>query len=99
VSFSIKLLSAVDARISSWKLSGRLIHEVREQLYEELAERPTLHLVRVTEPEVLLRYSVIVLGEGTPPHDFLFEFSVRYHSDEETLIIYECDYLSIPSAP
>lgn len=97
MSFSLKLQGPVKARIASWKLSGRLIHEILEHLYEELAERPALHLVRAPAPEVLLRYSLIVLREGKPPSDFLFEFSVRYHSDEETLVIYDCNHLSIPS--
>jgi hypothetical protein len=95
MSFSIRLDDVSKAKIKSWSLSPRLIHEVLEHLYEELAERPRHHLVRISKPDVRLIYDFTVRVEGDPPRDYLFEFSVRYHSNEATLIIWDCDYLSL----
>ena len=86
-------------KIASWSLPPRLIYEVLEHLYEELAERSRHHLVRISKPDIRLVYNFTVRTEGDPPREYLFEFSVRYHSDEATLIIWECDYLSLEAGP
>jgi hypothetical protein len=73
------------------------MNEVLEHLYEDLAEHPHQVLVRVREPELILLYSFTVQAEGDPPHDYIFEFQVRYGADEETLVVTDCNYLSLPS--
>ncbi len=95
MSFYINLPLTLINLIKSWELSPRLIREILEHLYEELAESPHEHLVRISPPEDILQYSFIVLGEGDPPRDYLFEFTVRYATDEETLVINDCRYLSV----
>jgi hypothetical protein len=99
MSFSIELMRETEATVASWGLPPRLIHEVLEHLSEERAERPRYHLKRISKPDIRLLYMFTVRAEGDPPRDDLFEFSVRYHADEETLIIWDCDYFSVEAGP
>jgi hypothetical protein len=99
MSFSIDLPGPIKQKIANWNLSSRLINEILEHLYEELAEKPLAYLHNVPEPAGHLQYSFIVLADGDPPRDYLFEFSIRYRADEETLVIFACDYLQIESGP
>jgi hypothetical protein len=69
------------------------MHEVLEHLDEDLAENPSLRLEMIPDENESPRYLFSVRGEGDPPRDYLFEFEVVYHSDEQTLIIRDCDYL------
>jgi hypothetical protein len=75
------------------------MNEILERLYEELAENPWGHLVRLPEPRDPLLYSFIVRAEGNPPRDYNFEFLVRLHADEDTLIICDCDFLPLEAGP
>lgn len=96
MSFFIRLDNKVREKIVSWNLPPRFINEIFEHLYEELAERPHEKLDVIPGQEDPLLYSFDLLAEGDPPRDYVFEFSVRYHSDEVTLIIRDCDdYLSV----
>jgi hypothetical protein len=99
MSFFIKLSEEVERRISAWNLSSRLINEILEQLYEQLAENPTRHLVRVPAPADLLLFIFEVRAEGDPPMDFIFEFAVKYHADEQTLVIHDCDFATTEPGP
>ena len=99
MSFFIRLDKEIRAKISSWSLTPRLLDEIFEHLYEELAENPCRHLVLIPEQEDPLQYSFIIRAEGDPPRDYLFEFSVRYTADEITLIIRDGDLLSLESGP
>jgi hypothetical protein len=99
MSFSIELTEKVRTKIPAWNLSNRLINEILEQLYEQLAETPTRHLVRIPAPADLLLFSFQVRAEGDPPMDYIFEFQVKYHSDEQTLVIYDCDFAATEAGP
>jgi hypothetical protein len=99
MSFCIDLTEEVKRRISAWKLSSRLIRDILENLYEELAEKPTQHLVRVREPGDILLYSCTVRAEGDPTVDYIFEFAVKYYVDEETLVIHDCDFVTVEPGP
>jgi hypothetical protein len=97
MSFAVVLTELVRRRIGKWKLSGRLQSELLERIYEELASSPIRYLRRLEAPADVLDYSFIVESEGDPPYDYLFTFSVLYAADEETIIVWDCDYLSINS--
>ena len=99
MSFCIDLTEEVKKRISAWGLSSRLIRDILDHLYEELAEKPSQHLVRVTEPCSILLYSFAVRAEGDPPMDYIFEFAVKYHVDEETLVVHDCDFVTVEPGP
>jgi hypothetical protein len=73
------------------------MNEILERLYEDLAEHPNKVLRRLPGPRVPMLYSFVVQAEGSPPRDYLFEFHVRYGADEETLVVTDCEYLSLPS--
>jgi len=89
MSFFLEFHEEVTRKITSLNLTTRLIHEILEHPYEELAEDPWGHIVRVPGQENPLLYSFKVTSEGSPPRDYLFEFALRVHSDEETLILLE----------
>jgi hypothetical protein len=78
----------------SWRLSPRLLNEILEHLYEELADNPHKHLSAVAGWDSLV-YSFSVRAEGDKPRDYLFEFYVRYHPDEMTLLIGGGDFTSV----
>src|ERR1700737_1265174 len=99
MSFYIRLDEERTAKISSWRLTSRLMNEILEHLYEELAENPWGHLVRLPEPRAPYLYNFIVRAEGDPPRDYLFDFLVRIHADEDTLIICDCDFLPLEAGP
>jgi hypothetical protein len=73
--------------------------EILEHLYEELAETPYGLLVRLPDQRDPYLYSFIVSAEVDPPRDYLFEFLVRIHADEDTLIICDCDFLPLEAGP
>jgi hypothetical protein len=97
MSFAIVLTDSVRQRITEWRLSPGLQSEILERLYEELAPNPKRHLKRLNEPADILEYSFCVQNQGVPAFDYLFCFSVAYATDEETLIIRDCQFLKIES--
>jgi hypothetical protein len=98
MSFAIDLPNEIQRKIGLWGISARLQSELLERLYEELAESPTRHLKRLANPSDILEYSYCVEREGIPPYDYLFSFSIAYATDEETLIVRDCEYLRIESS-
>ena len=99
MSFCLDLTEEVKRRISAWKLSSRLIRDILDHLYDELAAKPSQHLTKVSEPYSILLYSFAVRAEGDPPMDSIFEFAVKYHVDEETLVVHDCDFVKVESGP
>jgi hypothetical protein len=86
----------VREKIASWALSASVIKKLLDAI-DELGKHPQEHLERLDVEENVLRFAVSMPREGNPPMDYLFDFSVLYDADEETLVIHDCDYLMLPS--
>lgn len=84
--------------ITSWRLSSHLIREVLGHL-DRLAEGPIRHLVRVPPPLDLMMYEFRAYDPDDPNADYVFNFSVLYHADEETLLIVGCDFIRVEDDP
>jgi hypothetical protein len=59
---------------------------------DTLAANPNRHLIRVGPPHDVLQYDVIVCEPAVPPRDHLFVFTVRYATDEERLLVVDCEH-------
>lgn len=59
---------------------------------DQLAGNPRRPLVRVGPPHDVLQYDLIVREPADPPRDHLFVFTVRYATDEERLLVVDCDH-------
>jgi hypothetical protein len=94
MSYSVELADPVVKRIANWNLSSHLQREILKGL-DELGSSPIRHLVRVPEPADTLEYELCVRDPDDPGGGFLFLFSAVYHADEETLLIYDCDFLRV----
>jgi len=91
-----KLTKPTSEKIAKWALSANIIRKLLDAI-DELGENPGKHLKRVEGEENALMYAVSIPREGSPPMDHLFDFSVIYAADEETLSIFDCDHLVLPS--
>ena len=94
MSYSVRLSDDVRRKISGWKLSSHVIREVLKGL-DQLSQNPTGHLIRIGPPHDTLQLDVVARDPGDPPRDYLVALSVRYHADEETLVVYDCECLTL----
>jgi hypothetical protein len=92
MSYSARLNDESRRKIGGWKLSSHVIREILDGL-DRLALNPPRHLIRIGPPDDTLQFDVAARDPGPPALDYLISLSVRYHADEETLLIYDCDYL------
>jgi hypothetical protein len=72
-------------------LSSHLHREILNGL-DVLAISPNRHLIRVGPPHDVLQYDLFVREPVAPPRDHLFVFTVRYATDEERLLVVDCDH-------
>jgi hypothetical protein len=93
MSYSVRLNDETTRKISRWRLSSHVIRELLKGL-DRLGRHPEC-LVRIGPPHDVLQFDVGVREPGSPPRDLLFAFSVKYHADEETLIVYDCEFLLV----
>src|SRR3954447_4905080 len=98
MSYSVELAEPVVERIVGWNLSSHLHRQILKQL-DELGKDPTRHLVRLPEPSGLLVHQFTARDPGPPPRDYLFSLSVSYRSDEESLVVYDCELLAVEIDP
>jgi len=59
---------------------------------DRLTSNPSQYLIRIGPPHDVLQYDLVVREPGNPPCDYLFAFTVFYATDEETLVIKDCEY-------
>src|SRR5438552_18545905 len=100
MSYAVHVPEPVRRQIEAWNLSAYLRYEIYRRLDEELAASPTQHLVRVHGMADTLQYSFITHDQTDPAlRDHLFLLSVRYGSDEETLVVHDCHHLCVEQKP
>jgi hypothetical protein len=78
-------------RIDGWHLSSLLLREILNGL-DTLGTDPNRKLIRVKPPHDVLQYDLVVCEPGDPPRDHLFTFTVRYATDEERLLVVDCEH-------
>jgi hypothetical protein len=86
----------VREKIAKWALSPSVYKKLLDAI-DNLGENWRECLERVECEEDAMRFPVLIYREGDPPMDYLFDFSVLYHADEETLVIHDCDFVPVPS--
>jgi hypothetical protein len=91
MSYAVELTRAAARKIQGWNLSSHLHREILKGL-DQLADDPNRHLIRVGPPHDVLQYDLIVREPLNPPRDHLFVFTVVYATDEERLLVVECDH-------
>jgi hypothetical protein len=91
MSYVVELTRAAARKIHGWNPSSHLYREILKGL-DQLADNPNRHLIRVGPPHDVLQYDLIVREPVDPPRDHLFVSTVLYATDEERLLVVECDH-------
>ena len=89
--YAVELTKGVVQKIVGWNLSSHLQSEILKGL-DRLSVNPRQSLIRVGPPYDVLQYDLAIREPGNPPRDYLFVFTVFYSTDEETLVIPDCQY-------
>jgi hypothetical protein len=93
VSYKIEFGNFARKRIRSWNLPDTILVEVHLRLREELAQSPTMHLVRRDRPFDGMVYAFSLVDPERRLCEHTFAFKVVYSQDEEYLIISNGAYL------
>jgi hypothetical protein len=59
---------------------------------DALGASPNRQLIRVEPPHDVLQYDLFVREPSAPSRDLPFVFTVRYATDEERLLVVDCDH-------
>ena len=89
----------VPSRCEDAGLEPAVTSTVRSAAVDRLTSNPSQSLIRVGPPHDVLQYDLVVREPGNPPRDYLFVFTVFYATDEETLVITDCEYDSQDFGP
>lgn len=98
MSYSVELAEKVVKTVVGWNLSSRLQNEILKRL-DALGISPNRCLARLPAPADHLVFQFVARDPGEPPRNCLFSFSVAYRDDEQTLVDFDCDLLSIEADP
>ncbi|MBV8555802.1 MAG: hypothetical protein JO116_09560 [Planctomycetaceae bacterium] len=98
MSYAVELTSPAAAKIAGWSLSRHLQSEILKGL-DRLTSNPSQSLIRVGPPHDVLQFDLVVHEPGNPPLAYLFVLTVFYATDEETLVIKDCEYDSQEVGP
>jgi len=93
MSYGVDFDERAQAEFYSWDLPIELYDEIERLLVEELSMNPTRYLRHVPKVPNAMEYICRITWQG---QRHMFFFRVKYHADEETLLIKQCSHLPLP---
>lgn len=93
MSYFVQLDEAARRKLVGWKLPHAVMRALLDRIDELSHGPPSRHLIRVEASTHTMQCDLTVQDPGPPPKDYFIVLFVRYATDEETLLIVDCERL------
>ena len=92
MSYRTEFNRLVSRKIVGWKLTDFLLVEVNLRLYQAFRENPLAQLERVRVPFDGMVHRFALMDPGNRFCEHHFTFLVKFHQDEQSLIVIDARY-------